>query len=97
MASITKEKLIVGYMIRLYCRNNHNCKELCSECKTIKMYALNKLSKCPYGNNKTACKECKTHCYKTEMREKIREVMRYSGPRMIIYYPMCFFRHLIKK
>ena len=32
-----------------------------------------------------------------EMREKIRLVMRYSGPRMIYTHPIMGFRHLFKK
>ena len=35
---------------------------------------------------KTFCSNCKVHCYKPEMRKKIRAVMRFSGPRMIFYF-----------
>ena len=31
---------------------------------------------------------------KPEMREKIRQVMRYSGPRMIFHHPIAALRHL---
>ena len=41
------------------------------------------------------CRNCKVHCYKPEMREKIREVMRYSGPRMIFHHPAAAIRHVI--
>jgi hypothetical protein len=30
------------------------------------------------------------------MREKIREIMRFSGPRMIFYHPIMAIRHLIE-
>jgi hypothetical protein len=30
------------------------------------------------------------------MREKIREVMRFSGPRMIFYHPITAIRHVIE-
>lgn len=30
------------------------------------------------------------------MREKIRKVMRYSGPRMILYHPITAIRHVIE-
>jgi hypothetical protein len=30
------------------------------------------------------------------MREKIREVMRFSGPRMIFHHPIMAIRHLIE-
>ena len=32
---------------------------------------------------------------KPEMREKIRQVMRFSGPRMLLYHPVLAVWHLI--
>lgn len=29
------------------------------------------------------------------MRERIRRVMRYSGPRMLLYRPLEYLRHLL--
>lgn len=49
----------------------------------------------PFMETKTFCSNCKVHCYKPEMREKIREVMRYSGPRMIFHHPAAAIRHVI--
>jgi len=37
------------------------------------------------------------HCYKPAMRENIRAVMRYSGPRMISHHPLMAIQHLIDK
>ena len=31
------------------------------------------------------------------MREKIRAVMRFSGPRMLLYHPVLAVRHLIEQ
>lgn len=98
MGKIKSEKRTVEYMIGLYCRINHGSKDtLCAGCEAIRAYSFDRLNKCPYGDQKIACKDCKVHCYKAEMRNKIREVMRFSGPRMIIYYPIDFIKHLIKK
>lgn len=44
---------------------------------------------------KTFCAHCKVHCYKTEMRERIRQVMHYAGPRMIIYDSKTAFWHML--
>lgn len=44
---------------------------------------------------KTFCNNCKVHCYKPEMREKIRQVMRYSGPRLLFRNPIIAAKHLI--
>lgn len=43
---------------------------------------------------KTFCSNCKVHCYRPEMREKIRVVMRYSGPRMLFCHPILALRHV---
>ncbi len=41
------------------------------------------------------CSKCPIHCYKPKMREHIREVMRYSGPRMIFYHPIIAIKHML--
>ncbi len=56
---------------------------VCNECKKLLLYAASKRILCPY-NPKPACKDCTTHCYGEPYRSKIREVMRYSGIRMIL-------------
>ena len=43
---------------------------------------------------KTFCSACKVHCYKPEMREQIRTVMRWSGPRMLFVHPVLAIRHM---
>ncbi|MGN1136403.1 MAG: nitrous oxide-stimulated promoter family protein [Oscillospiraceae bacterium] len=91
-----REKRIVTEMIRLYCRKNHRTKELCAECMALAEYASMRSEKCPFMETKTFCANCKVHCYKPEMREKIRTVMRFSGPRMIFYHPIMAVRHVIE-
>ena len=44
-----------------------------------------------------ACKNCPVHCYKPEMREQIRIVMRWAGPRMLFYKPIAAIKHLLGK
>lgn len=93
MAKISSEKTTVERMINLYCRKKHGNKVLCPECEELKAYALKRLDKCPFGDDKPACKVCKVHCYKPEKRDKIREIMRFSGPRMLLYDPLGLLRH----
>lgn len=92
-----KEKRTVELMISIYCRGKHKRGRngLCSECAELRDYAFSRTDHCPYIETKKFCSGCKTHCYKGDMREKIREVMRYSGPRMIIYCPGELIRHKI--
>ena len=92
-------------MIRLYCKKNHkderkannvDKKGLCPECQELLDYVEFRRSKCPWGDNKPFCANCTIHCYKPEMREKIRKVMRYSGPRMIFSHPILAMSHVIE-
>ena len=90
-----REKELVSLMIRIYCRKKHSGRSLCQQCAALENYARQRSDKCPFMENKTFCSNCRVHCYKPEMREKIREVMRFSGPRMIFYRPVTAFRHVI--
>lgn len=56
---------------------------LCDECAKLFLYAASKRFICPY-HPKPACKDCEAHCYGETHRNKIREIMRYSGMRMIL-------------
>ena len=91
------EKLLVSEMIALYCRKQHKTPkgQLCPACQELQDYALARIDKCPFIETKTFCSACKVHCYKPEMREKIRAVMRFSGPRMLLYHPILAIWHLI--
>ena len=97
MARREYEKATIRKMIRLYCHlvhGNVNKKSLCRDCEELFEYACERLDKCPFGDGKGACKKCIRHCYRNDMREKIRNVMRFSGPRMLLYYPKDFVRHV---
>lgn len=94
MTRIEREKATVSAMIRYYCRKNHSEKNLCSECSKLNDYAIIRLQKCKFGNEKPSCKACSVHCYAMENREKIREVMMFSGPAMLLKHPILTFYHL---
>lgn len=93
-----RERKTVEVMIRYYCKKKHSEKEgLCGECTELMEYAFKRLHECPFQENKTTCAKCSVHCYKPSMREKVREVMRYSGPKMIYKHPYLAIRHLIDR
>ena len=93
---IIREKKTVEAMIRIFCHNLHQTnKELCHECEELLDYALARLEKCPLQEKKTTCANCRIHCYKRAKREKIKEVMRYSGPRMTSRHPILAFYHFL--
>ena len=89
-----REKQVVKLMIRLYCRKHHGGDDLCPQCRELVDYAWSRSDHCPFMETKTFCSNCTVHCYKPEMREKIRQVMRYSGPRLIFYHPVLAISHL---
>lgn len=89
------EAKTIKAMIHLYCRKNHGGgKKLCSECCELQEYALNRLTVCPFQEGKTTCAQCPVHCYKAEMRERVRIVMAEIGPKMIFHHPFMALRHL---
>ena len=98
-----KEKKLIPVMLKMYCKGKHKTTrkaqgiprgEVCAECKELTEYALFRLEKCPFKVNKKFCSFCKIHCYKPEMREKIKAVMKYSGPRMLITHPIFAISHV---
>lgn len=94
MNRIEREKITVGQMIGLYCRGVHHSDGLCDDCRELLVYAHRRLERCPKGEGKGTCRRCEIHCYRPDMRRCVAEVMRYSGPRMILYHPLAALRHL---
>ena len=85
-------------MIDLSCRDQHGSKDrLCDDCNELLNYVRRRLEKCPFKNNKPPCSKCPVHCYKPALREKIKAVMRYSGPRMIYRHPILTGKHYLQK
>jgi len=56
--------------------------ELCPECNKLLLHAVGKRIMCPY-DPKPRCKKCPTHCYGRGYRERIREVMQFSGAYLL--------------
>lgn len=51
---------------------------LCENCCKLLNHGIAKLLLCPY-DPKPMCKKCPTHCYAPGYRERVREVMKFSG------------------
>ena len=51
---------------------------LCPDCQKLLTHGIAKRLQCPY-DPKPMCKKCKTHCYAPGYRERMREVMKFSG------------------
>jgi len=91
---------ILAKFIHVYCRSHHRLgtdrfclrsslvkisprNDFCPECLELLEYAIAKRMKCPLAD-KPACKHCQIHCYRAGMREKIREIMRFSGKKLVL-------------
>jgi len=98
---LAREGKTIAAMIALYCRDHHGTSAadsgagLCGECSRLLDYARVRLEKCRYGVDKPTCANCETHCYGPAMRDHVRAVMRYSGPRMLKRHPVLAVAHLM--
>ncbi len=92
---MARERVTLEKMIRLYCRDHHGRRgALCPGCAELAAYARARLDRCPFQEGKTTCAHCPVHCYKPGMRERVRQVMRYAGPRMLLRHPVLALLHL---
>ncbi|MEE0690561.1 MAG: nitrous oxide-stimulated promoter family protein [Bacteroidaceae bacterium] len=89
MSRIEREKTTVRKMIELYCRHHLGLQTVPE--------VYRRLDRCKFGEQKSVCKDCPIHCYAPKEREAIRRIMRWAGPRMILYAPMDTIRHLLGK
>lgn len=93
---LRREQRTITAMLGIYCRAHHgNRNRLCDECEDLRAYAEQRLTACPFQSEKPACNHCEVHCYSARMRERVRAVMRYAGPRMLLRHPVLAIRHLL--
>ena len=96
MSRLSRERKTVEIMIKIHCRDKHGAKTgLCEECTDLASYTSTRLDKCRYGEGKPTCANCPVHCYNREMRRKIKDVMRHSGPKMLFRHPVLAIRHVM--
>jgi hypothetical protein len=96
---LERERRTIRLMIELYCQNKHAADRaglgVCPACQQLTDYAMQRIERCPFKANKPTCAKCTVHCYKPAMREQVRQVMRFAGPRMLIYHPVLAIAHLL--
>ena len=106
---IKNELRILMEFVELYCRDGHKgCEKkktvidgvdtkgphLCAECSELIGYAARRRVNCPL-DPKPACRKCHVHCYRKDFRDRIREVMAYSGRRMILRGRLAYMGHFL--
>ncbi|KUO64489.1 MAG: hypothetical protein APF84_10365 [Gracilibacter sp. BRH_c7a] len=93
---LKREKKTLEAMTRLYCKDNHDSAQaMCTQCEELFHYACQRIDNCILGDKKTTCAKCPIHCFKPEYKDKIKKVMRHSGPKMIYKHPILAFYHLL--
>lgn len=99
LEKIKHEKNIVNKMINIYCNGkkhkDKNYNNLCINCNNLLEYSEKRVEKCPFLKKKTFCSLCPVQCYKKEMQNKIKKVMRFSGPRLLLHHPVLTIKHFI--
>ena len=92
-----RELRTIEAMMRLYCRGHRHRREggarLCGGCGALFDNAARRLERCVFGDAKPTCANCIVHCYTPEMREQVRAMMRWAGPRMMFRHPILGILH----
>lgn len=91
--TLEKEAEVLTRMVQISCRGQHGEAVLCPDCAQLLAYGLERLRDCPKGADKGFCSSCTIHCYAPDMGERMRGVMRYAGPRMLVRHPGMALRH----
>lgn len=90
-----RELKTIRVMVDMYCASHHGGAPLCADCADLFDYAQRRLQRCVFGDTKPNCAKCVVHCYNKDMRERIRVVMRWAGPRMLLRHPVLGVLHLL--
>ncbi len=90
-----REQKTLEAMMRLYCSHHHGGEPLCADCAALAEYARRRLQRCVFGDAKPTCANCLVHCYRADMRERVREMMRWAGPRMLFRHPVLSILHMV--
>jgi hypothetical protein len=93
-ARLRRDLRVIDVMVRLWCRGVHQPRgESSAACAELLAYARTKLLRCPFAADRPSCSRCAVHCYRKDMRERIRAVMRYAGPRILVREPVMALRY----
>lgn len=100
VSSLDRDRATLVAIGSIYCKAHHGSaaagSKLCSECAELVEYAMVRTQKCP-NNHEGNCKDCAIRCYNGAMRDRVKAMMAYSAPRMLVRHPVMTVRYLRKK
>ena len=67
---------------------------VCAPCRKLLAHSFVKRILCPL-DPKPECRRCPEHCYPPGYRRRIREVMKYSGRRLVLRGRLDYLWHLL--
>lgn len=93
-----KDIRLIGKFVEVYCGGRHTASEkqpfllpgelgrrrLCPDCAAFMQYAVSRRIRCPLEAEKPTCKHCRIHCYNKPNLAKVKEIMAYSGRKLIM-------------
>ena len=95
-----KDLRVLALFTSVYCQDHHdglrsplaelpqqlavlNKYPCCVACLDFLNYAIERRLNCPVTEDPN-CKHCQIHCYHADHRAKVRQIMRYSGKKLIM-------------
>jgi hypothetical protein len=93
-----KDIRLIGKFVEVYCDGKHGglekqpfplpenlgARRMCDECARFMAYAVARRLKCPLEAEKPSCKHCRIHCYAAPQLAKVKEIMAFSGRKLMM-------------
>ncbi len=100
-SSLEKDRRTLEAIGFIYCKAHHadavkDAAGLCPSCREAINHTLDRTVVCPYDHEGN-CQDCDVHCQRGEAQQRIKEIMRYSAPRMAYHHPLMTAEYLRKK
>ena len=93
----TKDIKVIAKFTEVWCAGQHHNDrqpvtvhqglqpfKLCPDCTAFLQYAVKKRLCCPLEAEKPTCRRCRIHCYAPQQRALVKQIMAWSGKRMIL-------------
>lgn len=86
---------------RIFCNAHHPDADrdeagLCPACRNTIDATFARTATCP-NHQRSNCEDCAVKCQRGDAQARIKEIMRYSAPRMLFRHPLMTLEYLRKK